>query len=83
MRPGAVTIVAEWDDESRVWWARSDDLPGLVSESPTLEGLIERVSAVVPDLLDAASPVSTAVHRPDSTMITLRFHADRQVVVAA
>lgn len=77
-RDSTVTVRAAWDAEAAVWWARSEDLPGLVSESPTLEGLIERVSAVVPDLLAGRSDSGL-----DSTRITLLFHADRAVTLAA
>jgi len=45
-------VKAEWDAEARVWVAASDDVPGLVAEAATLEGLIEDIRALVPDLLD-------------------------------
>ena len=46
-------VQASFDAESGVWWAESADLPGLVSEAPTLEALIDRVTAVAGDLLIA------------------------------
>ena len=41
-----------WDPEASVWVALSDDVPGLASEARTLDALVERVNAVVPELLD-------------------------------
>jgi len=32
-----------WDDEAAVWIATSDDIPGLVLESGSLDALFERV----------------------------------------
>jgi predicted RNase H-like HicB family nuclease len=46
-------IRAEWDDEARVWVATSDDVPGLATEAETMEGLIEKLKTMVPDLLEA------------------------------
>ena len=44
-------VTAEWDDEGEVWVATSDDIPGLVTEAKSLEALLERVSAIAPELL--------------------------------
>ena len=46
-------IRAEWDVEASVWVATSDDVPGLATEEETLEGLIEKLKIVIPELLDA------------------------------
>ena len=40
-----------WDDEASVWVATSDDIPGLVLESGSLDALIERVRFAAPELL--------------------------------
>lgn len=45
-------VVAEWDDEARVWVATSDDIPGLVTEAETQEQLVSRLQAMVPVLLE-------------------------------
>ena len=50
---GRLVVRAEWDEEARVWVASSEDVPGLVSEAETVERLIERVTAVIPELLEA------------------------------
>lgn len=46
-------VRAEWDDEAAVWVASSDDVPGLVTEAATLEGLDTKLRSMVPELLEA------------------------------
>jgi hypothetical protein len=40
-----------WDPEADVYVATSDDVPGLATEAGSLDALIERVKAIVPELL--------------------------------
>lgn len=63
-----------YDPDAEVWWAESDDLPGLVSEAPTLDGLIERVMAVAGELLQANG------QNPDG--VSLQFITTRQLQAA-
>jgi predicted RNase H-like HicB family nuclease len=64
-------VQAHWDDEARRWWAESTDIPGLVTEAATFDGLVERVMAVAPDVLavntglspDADVPIHVAGER--------------------
>lgn len=42
----------KWDDEADVWIATSDDAPGLILESGSLDALIERVKNAIPELLE-------------------------------
>jgi hypothetical protein len=44
-------ITLSWDGEAAVWIATSDQVPGLVLESGSLDVLMERVRLAVPDLL--------------------------------
>ena len=46
-------VRAEWDHEALVWVATSDDVPGLATESETLENLIQKLKIVIPELLEA------------------------------
>jgi predicted RNase H-like HicB family nuclease len=46
-------IRAEWDDEANVFVASSEDVPGLATEGETLEGLIEKLKIMIPELLEA------------------------------
>ena len=45
-------INVQWDEEAGVWFATSEDVPGLVLESGSFDALLERVRAAVPELLD-------------------------------
>ena len=45
-------VNAEWDADASVWVATSDDVPGLVTESDTLEALQSKVQIMVPKLLE-------------------------------
>ena len=45
-------IRAEWDDVSSVWVANSEDVPGLATESETVESLIEKLKIIIPELLE-------------------------------
>ena len=44
-------VRAEWDDEAAVWIATSDDVPGLATESDTLEALVDKLKVMIPELL--------------------------------
>jgi predicted RNase H-like HicB family nuclease len=44
-------VSAHWDDDAKVWWAESDDVIGLVAEAKTLEGLVDDLRDLVPELL--------------------------------
>ena len=46
-------VRAEWDADAGVWVASSDDVPGLVTESETLEALDTKLQTLVPELLEA------------------------------
>ena len=45
-------VFFRWDEEADVWIATSDDIPGLVLESGSIDALIERVRFAVPELLE-------------------------------
>ncbi len=46
-------IRVEWDEESKVWVATSDDVAGLATEEDTIEKLIEKLKILIPELLVA------------------------------
>ena len=46
-------VHADWDSEVDVWVATSDDVPGLATESPTIEALTEKLRYLIPELLEA------------------------------
>jgi Domain of unknown function (DUF1902) len=40
-----------WDIEAAVWVATSEDVPGLATESETIEALSDKLRILVPELL--------------------------------
>ena len=48
-----LVVRAEWDAEASAWIAASDDVPGLFTEAPTVEGLVAKLKKIVPELLAA------------------------------
>ncbi len=46
-------VLADWDAEAGVWVATSEDIPGLATESDTLEALSTKLQHLVPELLHA------------------------------
>jgi predicted RNase H-like HicB family nuclease len=48
-------IRADWDAEARVWFAYSDDVPGLATGADTMEALMDKLKIVVPELLEENS----------------------------
>ena len=48
-----MTVNAEWDSEAKVWVATSNDVPGLITEAETVEALAEKLSVMIPELLEA------------------------------
>ncbi len=68
-------ILVSYDEDAEVWLAESDDLPGLVSEAPTYEALVDRVSAVAPELLAFNGEAARGE-------LTLEFMTTRQVTLA-
>lgn len=47
-----LVVIAKWDDEAGVWVATSEDVPGLVTEDKSLDNLMRRIQAVIPELLE-------------------------------
>jgi hypothetical protein len=56
-----VRVRAHWDDDAQVWWAESDDVPGLATEAATFEELGENVRSIAPDLLSINKGVTDPV----------------------
>lgn len=54
-KPVIFTISASWDDEASVWSGHCDDIPA-AADAPTLDGLLEKISAMTLDLLPDNHP---------------------------
>ena len=65
-----LAVLAHWDAEAGVWWAESADLPGLVTEAPTIETLVADLRAIIPDLME----LNALPHQPTGR---IRLIADR------
>ena len=48
----SILVKAFWDDEAAVWVATSEDVPGLVTEAESFDRLMQRLKALIPELLD-------------------------------
>ncbi len=80
MLPKQITVHAEWDAEAGVWVATSDDVPGLITEADTVEALADKLTVMIPELLEANDalvgvtigdvPVNLIAHREQ--LISLR-----------
>jgi hypothetical protein len=44
-------VDAFWDNDTNVWVATSDDVPGLATEADTFEALSQKLRNMVPELL--------------------------------
>jgi hypothetical protein len=54
-KPVIFTISAAWDDETSVWSGHCDDIPA-AADAPTLDRLLEKISAMALDLLPDNHP---------------------------
>lgn len=52
----AYNVLAHWDAQAQVWWAESEDVPGLVAEAKAHDALIEELRRIIPELLDLNCP---------------------------
>lgn len=46
-------VRAIWDSEVQVWFASSNNVPGLVTEADNLEALEAKLQTMVPEILEA------------------------------
>ena len=69
-------IRAQWDDEARVWYATSEDIPGLCVQADTFDELAEIATSLAPELLEA-NQVATA------DTIRLHITAERTMMAKA
>jgi len=45
------TVKLIWDNEAKVWFTRTSDIPGLCLEAESFDTLIEDVRAAAPEML--------------------------------
>ena len=69
-----IIITARWDTEASVWFATSDDVPGLVVEAETWPTMLEEVKLVLPELLELSGHAGAA--------LSLTFKAEEHLNLA-
>ena len=69
------TVSLNWDDEAQRWYCTSEDIPGLILESDSLDVLVERARHAVPELLELMGQ--------DPANASLLFKAERHAPVFA
>jgi predicted RNase H-like HicB family nuclease len=69
------TVLLTWDDEARVWYCTSEDIPGLILESGSLHALVERARHAASELLELMGH--------DASNASLSFKAERRAMVIA
>lgn len=72
-----IIIRASWDEEASVWYVEESDIPGLATESDTLEGLSQRIRDIIPDLLEGTQDI------PDELELDIIAHKHERVKTAA
>ena len=57
------TVKCIWDEEANVWVADSDDIPGLVLESGSLDSLMEKIKVAAVELIELNKlPHDASIH---------------------
>jgi len=46
-------VVIHKDNENKVYWCESPDLPGLIAEMPTIEGLSKKLTSLQKNFLSS------------------------------
>ncbi|MDR2470997.1 MAG: DUF1902 domain-containing protein [Treponema sp.] len=69
------TVLLTWDDKAHVWYCTSEDIPGLILESGSLDVLVERARHAAPEVLELMG------HDPSGA--SLSFKAERHAAVFA
>lgn len=57
-------VTARWDEEAQVWWAESDDVPGLCAEAASFDELEREIALLIPELLLANGVIQATNHAP-------------------
>lgn len=45
-------VHVDWDAEAHVWYVTESNVPGLVTEAPTLDAMLEKLEVMVPEMLE-------------------------------
>ncbi len=72
-----INVEAFWDEEALVWVATSADVPGMITESDTMEHLMQKLKILIPELLQANGLLSD----PNVTDIPIHLLGKWQEVI--
>ncbi|MDZ7669318.1 MAG: DUF1902 domain-containing protein [Gammaproteobacteria bacterium] len=50
------TVTVRWDGEAHVWYVADSDVPGLATEAETLEEIEQKLTVMIPELLELNDP---------------------------
>ncbi|MCP4663603.1 MAG: DUF1902 domain-containing protein [bacterium] len=76
MRTQIYRVDANWDPDAGVWFATSDDVPGLATEAESIESLTQKLRIMIPELLEANRLI-----RDEPAMITFELRSHRQELI--
>ena len=48
----ALVFEVLWDDEAKVWYTSETPIQGVLAEAPTLDELSEKLSVIIPEVLE-------------------------------
>jgi Domain of unknown function (DUF1902) len=68
-------IRCEWDKEASVWYVAESNVPGLCTEAPTEEAMIEKLTVLVPELLE----LNSAGKPTDDVPVTLLWKREQEL----
>jgi hypothetical protein len=66
-------VDAQWEPEAGVWVAESEDVPGLVTEAPSLNILQEKLNILIPELLELNGAIE-----PGQKEVKFHIHAHHE-----
>ena len=78
--PRILQVQADWDPEAGVWVATSDDVPGLATESNTIESLAAKLRTLIPELLEMNR---VPLGSPEEIVFELTSHRQESVRLAS
>lgn len=64
MQTKTYSVTCQWDSEANVWYVADSDVPGLVTEAPTLEQMEVKLLRMIPELLELNEGLGRPVSVP-------------------
>lgn len=83
MDTGLIVVKAARDEEAKVWFVESSDLPGLNLEADTLDALMEMLPGAVLDLIEEGALDDDPIRAGRDVPIELIAHASTRLRIPA